>query len=117
TQNLCANATFFISSRRRHTRSKRDWSSDVCSSDLQGIVAGLPLWRNPLPWKNTPETPNIGTWAQTDDMRPGLGWDGLAHLERFVDRKSVGEGKGGDLGGCDINISKTRRGIKTETTT
>src|SRR5699024_12216194 len=25
---------FFISSRRRHTRSKRDWSSDVCSSDL-----------------------------------------------------------------------------------
>src|SRR5699024_11995153 len=23
-----------ISSRRRHTRSKRDWSSDVCSSDL-----------------------------------------------------------------------------------
>src|SRR5699024_11564290 len=27
-------ATFFFSSRRRHTRSKRDWSSDVCSSDL-----------------------------------------------------------------------------------
>src|SRR5699024_20503 len=25
---------FFISSRRRHTMSKRDWSSDVCSSDL-----------------------------------------------------------------------------------
>src|SRR5699024_9888915 len=25
----------FFSSRRRHTRSKRDWSSDVCSSDLQ----------------------------------------------------------------------------------
>src|SRR5437868_13318518 len=29
---------FFFSSRRRHTRSKRDWSSDVCSSDL-GIVS------------------------------------------------------------------------------
>src|SRR5699024_12152622 len=27
---------FFFSSRRRHTRSKRDWSSDVCSSDLAG---------------------------------------------------------------------------------
>src|SRR5437868_13430515 len=27
---------FFFSSRRRHTRSKRDWSSDVCSSDLFG---------------------------------------------------------------------------------
>src|SRR5699024_11574763 len=30
---LCCVA-FFFSSRRRHTRSKRDWSSDVCSSDL-----------------------------------------------------------------------------------
>src|SRR5699024_11512019 len=30
----------FFSSRRRHTRSKRDWSSDVCSSDLYGRSAG-----------------------------------------------------------------------------
>src|SRR5206468_4843945 len=28
----------FFSSRRRHTRSDRDWSSDVCSSDLSGIA-------------------------------------------------------------------------------
>src|SRR5699024_12222089 len=28
----------FFSSRRRHTRSKRDWSSDVCSSDLEDFV-------------------------------------------------------------------------------
>src|SRR5206468_10481240 len=28
-------ACFFFSSRRRHTRSDRDWSSDVCSSDLR----------------------------------------------------------------------------------
>src|SRR3712207_9121782 len=27
---------FFFSSRRRHTRYWRDWSSDVCSSDLKG---------------------------------------------------------------------------------
>src|SRR5207247_6976100 len=27
----------FFSSRRRHTRSTRDWSSDVCSSDLDGV--------------------------------------------------------------------------------
>src|SRR5699024_12837459 len=27
--------SFFFSSRRRHTISKRDWSSDVCSSDLR----------------------------------------------------------------------------------
>src|SRR6266704_5256681 len=32
--------SFFFSSRRRHTRSKRDWSSDVCSSDL-AAAAGL----------------------------------------------------------------------------
>src|SRR5207249_6575694 len=32
---------FFFSSRRRHTRSKRDWSSDVCSSDLDGRQISL----------------------------------------------------------------------------
>src|SRR5438445_8601910 len=37
---------FFFSSRRRHTRYWRDWSSDVCSSDLVHRLAhhaGLPL--------------------------------------------------------------------------
>src|SRR5699024_11837237 len=29
-----------FSSRRRHTRSKRDWSSDVCSSDLSALQPG-----------------------------------------------------------------------------
>src|SRR5215475_15704752 len=29
------NVFFFFSSRRRHTRFSRDWSSDVCSSDLR----------------------------------------------------------------------------------
>src|SRR5437868_14458469 len=33
---------FFFSSRRRNTRSKRDWSSDVCSSDLIAL-AGFPI--------------------------------------------------------------------------
>src|SRR5271167_17069 len=33
---------FFFSSRRRHTRSKRDWSSDVCSSDL---MTGVEVYR------------------------------------------------------------------------
>src|SRR5206468_5246442 len=32
---------FFLSSRRRHTRSNRDWSSDVCSSDLVLLLTGL----------------------------------------------------------------------------
>src|SRR5690242_14596080 len=30
---------FFFSSRRRHTRLTCDWSSDVCSSDLSGMVS------------------------------------------------------------------------------
>src|SRR2546429_5763556 len=29
---------FFFSSRRRHTRCSRDWSSDVCSSDLGAVT-------------------------------------------------------------------------------
>ncbi|HEV8356725.1 MAG TPA: M14 family zinc carboxypeptidase [Gemmatimonadales bacterium] len=60
----------------------------------QGIVAGLPMWRNPMPWKNSPETPNIGTWAQTDDIRPGMGWAGLQHLQDFVSRGGVLIGSG-----------------------
>src|SRR5690606_23900548 len=31
--------SFFFSSRRRHTRFSRDWSSDVCSSDLAAFAA------------------------------------------------------------------------------
>src|SRR5699024_8061500 len=34
---------FVFSSRRRHTRSKRDWSSDVCSSDLSGLIIALSI--------------------------------------------------------------------------
>ncbi|MGI8744946.1 MAG: M14 family zinc carboxypeptidase [Bryobacteraceae bacterium] len=50
----------------------------------QTIVSGLPLFGNPLPWKVTPLTPNLGKIDQTDDMRPGLGWSGLDHLQEFV---------------------------------
>src|SRR3989440_11296476 len=35
---------FFFSSRRRHTRSDRDWSSDVCSSDLAGTAWDAAKW-------------------------------------------------------------------------
>src|SRR5690554_7363212 len=35
---LCFYFFFFFSSRRRHTRCGRDWSSDVCSSDLQSTL-------------------------------------------------------------------------------
>src|SRR6266496_5485934 len=35
---------FFFSSRRRHTRSLRDWSSDVCSSDLEARAIHARKW-------------------------------------------------------------------------
>src|SRR5204863_1105406 len=38
---LCFYFFFFFSSRRRHTRSLRDWSSDVCSSDLNFLTSRL----------------------------------------------------------------------------
>src|SRR2546421_7568426 len=39
-------AFFFFSSRRRHTRSDRDWSSDVCSSDLvSGVIEDIRIVR------------------------------------------------------------------------
>jgi hypothetical protein len=53
------------------------------------IIDGMPMWRNPMPWKNTPETPNIPTWAQTDDMRPGLGYNGFEMLKTFVKNGGV----------------------------
>ena len=50
----------------------------------QAIVTGMPMYGNPLPWKVTPLTPNLGKTDETDDMRPGLGWPGLDHLQEFV---------------------------------
>ncbi|HYN06912.1 MAG TPA: M14 family zinc carboxypeptidase [Vicinamibacterales bacterium] len=53
------------------------------------IIEGMPMFRNPMPWKNSPETPNIAKWAETDDIRPGLGWDGVKHLDDFVKQGGV----------------------------
>src|SRR5437762_9486622 len=42
-----ASDCFFFSSRRRHTRYIGDWSSDVCSSDLQ-VSQSVDRWLSPL---------------------------------------------------------------------
>jgi hypothetical protein len=55
----------------------------------EAIVSGMPTWGNPLPWKKTAETPNLGSEDETDDMRPGLGWIGVAHLQDFVRKGGV----------------------------
>ena len=52
----------------------------------EAIVNGMPMWGNPLPWKKSAETPNLGSQDETDDMRPGLGFAGLAHLADFARR-------------------------------
>jgi hypothetical protein len=59
------------------------------SAGGSAIIEGMPMWRNPMPWKNSAETPNIGKWAETDDIRPGLGWGGLEHLGNFVEQGGV----------------------------
>src|SRR5438105_9635205 len=55
---------FFLSSRRRHTRSTRDWSSDVCSSDLQA--------RSTLPGSGDRQRSISGTtrWLHRTDVVP-----------------------------------------------
>jgi hypothetical protein len=61
------------------------------NAPASAIINGLPMaWGNPLPWKNTPETPNlVGKNDSTDDMRPGLGWEGVAKLQAFVSKGGV----------------------------
>jgi zinc carboxypeptidase len=60
-------------------------------SSPTALIDGLPTeWGNPLPWKNTPETPNlVGKNDSTEDTRPGLGWAGVAHLQAFVAKGGV----------------------------
>jgi hypothetical protein len=48
------------------------------------IINGAPMYGNPIPWKKTSLTPNLGSIDETDDMRPGMGWDGLQNLIKFV---------------------------------
>jgi hypothetical protein len=54
--------------------------------ESQLIVDGLPMWGNAMPWKTTALTPNLGKIDATDDVRPGLGATGVAHLKRFVEQ-------------------------------
>lgn len=54
--------------------------------DPQRIVEGLPMWGEPMPWQTTELTPNLGRIDATEDVRPGLGFAGLANLRRFVEQ-------------------------------
>jgi hypothetical protein len=50
----------------------------------QSLITGMPMYGNPIPWKTTDLTPNIGKIDSTDDIRPGMGWSGMANLQTFV---------------------------------
>ena len=52
----------------------------------QRIVNGIPMNGAPIPWKTSELTPNIGSSPDTtDDMRGGMGLEGILHLRKFLD--------------------------------
>jgi Zinc carboxypeptidase len=52
----------------------------------QSILNGIPMWNNAMPWQKSDLTPNLGRIDSTADIRPGLGYDGLAHLRHFIEQ-------------------------------
>src|SRR3712207_8811020 len=68
---LISEDVFFFSSRRRHTRYWRDWSSDVCSSDLpsNGTTAGRSLGGAPPPVGSDPVDDGPNGSSEPDETR------------------------------------------------
>ena len=117
---------FFFSSRRRHTRLRRDWSSDVCSSDLgQKTPAGKPqqFFRNRV--KDGQQAEDSSRSGQSDSssdateaQRPGESADdgdgeaaGAADGGRGPGGGGfVSSGKGGDEGRFAPGRTATRSG-------
>src|SRR5207247_6799570 len=64
----CSFISFFFSSRRRHTRSTRDWSSDVCSSDLRSLAKR----RAGSPFVGQPQGPELRVFARAKEGRGGV---------------------------------------------
>src|SRR5438094_5072360 len=86
---------FFFSSRRRHTISYGDWSSDVCSSDLHE----RPRWGMRLGAYPIVAVRAAAAHAPATDLPVRLAWAGLHFPETGEDRKSVVEGKSKDISG------------------
>ena len=57
-------------------------------SNPLSVVRGM-QGDEPVPWKATELTPNIGRQASTDDMRGGLGLEGVVNLKNFVEAGGV----------------------------
>src|SRR3989449_7714869 len=87
---------FFFSSRRRHTRCSRDWSSDVCSSDL---ARGDPLAVAAANWAATARIVGrsfadcllLDTGSTTTDVIPIVGGEPVAAGRTDPERLREGE--------------------------
>ena len=53
--------------------------------ELAEQIQGLPKAWGPMPYKKTPQTPSHGSPAESDDITGGIGWEGLSHLQQFVE--------------------------------
>src|SRR5262245_64961960 len=83
---------FFFSSRRRHTRCLSDWSSDVCSSDLEDGGRGEQYWRvvdERLKQAGVTRAQVQATWIKQADAGPRQGFPEYAKKLQAEDRKSV----------------------------
>jgi zinc carboxypeptidase len=53
--------------------------------ELAEQIQGIPKAWGPMPFKKTSATPSLGTPAASEDITGGIGWSGLAELQRFVE--------------------------------
>jgi len=53
--------------------------------ELAEQIQGLPKAWGPMAYKKTPRTPSLGTPAESDDITGGIGWEGMAQLQRFIE--------------------------------
>src|SRR5690349_22196708 len=81
---------FFFSSRRRHTRSLRDWSSDVCSSDLAQLAKVVNLAVAYKPQRSVAIRQRLVPAGQIDDRKaPHADGAGAVGMVAFVIGSSV----------------------------
>jgi hypothetical protein len=53
--------------------------------ELAEQIQGIPKAWGPMPFKKTPQTPSHGTPAASDDITGGIGWEGLAQIQQFIE--------------------------------
>lgn len=57
--------------------------------ELAEQIHGLPKAWGPMPFKKAKQTPSHGTPASSDDITGGIGWEGLAQIQKFVESGGV----------------------------